>query len=113
MQEIGTPEFVDDVSTEALATMLFRVAESEATGVLFAEGPARSPSTGSAPPAGRRGSEAPKNLYFLNGKLHHVASNDAGELLGEYLVRRKIIWREELDFALTVLPRSAGEWATR
>ncbi len=107
LAEIGTPEFVDDVSTEALATMLLRVAETEATGVLFAEGPTEARRLGRPhPPAGGEGGR--KDLYFLNGKLHHVASNDAGELLGEYLVRRKMISREELDFALAVLPRYGG-----
>jgi len=37
-----------------------------------------------------------------------VASNNATELLGEYLVRRHVISREELDFALAVLPRYNG-----
>ena len=36
------------------------------------------------------------------------ASNNASELLGEYLVRRSVISREELDFALAVLPRYGG-----
>jgi eukaryotic-like serine/threonine-protein kinase len=107
MAGVGTPEFVDQVSTESLATMLLRVAETDATGVLFAEGPtearpARSPS---APPGTETGR---KDLYFVNGKLHHVASNNAGELLGEYLVRRGMISRDELDFALAVLPRYGG-----
>jgi serine/threonine-protein kinase len=49
-----------------------------------------------------------KELYFVGGKLHHVASNNASELLGEYLARRGVISREELDFALAVLPRYGG-----
>ncbi len=107
MTGVGTPEFVDEVSTEALATVLLRVVEADATGVLFAEGPTearptRSPST---PPGAETGR---KDLYFVNGKLHHVASNNAGELLGEYLVRRGMVSREELDFALAVLPRYGG-----
>jgi len=107
LAEIGTPEFVDEFSTEALATVLLRVAETEATGVLFAEGPTESRRSGRFDAAA--GAEAGrKDLYFLNGKLHHVASNDAGELLGEYLVRRKMLSRDELDFALAVLPRYGG-----
>jgi len=107
LAEIGTPEFVDEVSTEALATVLLRVAATEATGVLFAEGPteSRRPDRIHTPAGGEAGR---KDLYFLNGKLHHVASNNAGELLGEYLVRRKMISRDELDFALAVLPRYGG-----
>jgi eukaryotic-like serine/threonine-protein kinase len=109
MTEVGTPEFVDEVSVEALTTVLLRVAKTEATGVLFAEGPtelrqSRHPDSKSIAPveAGR------KDLYFQCGKLHHVASNNASELLGEYLVRRGIISRDELDFALAVLPRYGG-----
>jgi serine/threonine protein kinase len=107
MADIGLPEFVDEVSIESLATVLLRVMESEATGVLFAEGPSESKRPGriNAPMGGEGGR---KDLYFLNGKLHHVASNNASELLGEYLVRRKMISRDELDFALAVLPRYGG-----
>jgi serine/threonine-protein kinase len=104
---VGTPDFIDEVSTESLATVLLRVVETDATGVLFAEGPteARPTKTPSSPPGGEAGR---KELYFVNGKLHHVASNNAGELLGEYLVRRSMLSREELDFALAVLPRYGG-----
>jgi serine/threonine-protein kinase len=107
LADIGTPDFVDEVSTEALATVLLRVAETEATGVLFAEGPTESRRLGRINTAAG-GEAGRKDLYFLNGKLHHVASNDAGELLGEYLVRRRMISRDELDFALAVLPRYGG-----
>jgi serine/threonine-protein kinase len=102
---VGTPEFVDEVSVESLATVLLRVAETEATGVLFAEGPTeRRPDSAPLP-----GTEAGrKDLYFVRGKLHHVASNNASELLGEYLVRRSMISRDELDLALAVLPRYGG-----
>lgn len=105
LSDIGTPDFVAQVSTEALATVLLRVAETDATGVLFAEGPSELRRPGRLDAGGEAGR---KDLYFLNGKLHHVASNDAGELLGEYLVRRKMISRDELDFALAVLPRYGG-----
>jgi len=44
----------------------------------------------------------------VGGKLHHVASSNSHELLGEYLVRRKKLAREELDLALAVLPRYGG-----
>src|SRR5262249_21396961 len=99
--EVGAPDFVDDVSMQALVTVLLRVVETEATGVLFAEGPTESKRSPRAD-AGR------KELYFVGGRLHHVASNNASELLGEYLVRRGVISRDELDFALAVLPRYGG-----
>jgi serine/threonine-protein kinase len=100
---LGAPDFVDDVTMQALVTVLLRVVESEATGVLFAEGPTESRRGLRPDPAAGR-----KELYFLGGRLHHVASNNASELLGEYLVRRNQISRDELDFALAVLPRYGG-----
>jgi serine/threonine protein kinase len=106
MAGVAAPDFADDVSAASLVMILVRVIESEATGVLFAEGLTESlralPSGSLAKEGGR------KELYFVGGKLHHVASNNASELLGEYLVRRKVISREELDFALAVLPRYNG-----
>jgi serine/threonine-protein kinase len=104
---VGAPDFVDDVSATALVTVLLRVLETDATGVLFAEGPTesrRSPRI----EAGAQGEGGRKELYFVGGKLHHVSSNNASELLGEYLVRRGTIARDELDFALAVLPRYGG-----
>jgi serine/threonine-protein kinase len=104
---LGTPDYAAKVTPSTLVSVLFRVIESDATGVLFAEG---------LPESGRSthldGSNSidsgRKDLYFLRGRLHHVASNNASELLGEYLVRRGTIAREELDFALAVLPRYSG-----
>jgi serine/threonine-protein kinase len=103
---VTAPELADEVSTGTLVTILVRVIETGATGVLFAEGlteSRRGPLDEAAPKEGGR-----KELYFVAGKLHHVSSNNASELLGEYLVRRKVISREELDFALAVLPRYGG-----
>jgi serine/threonine-protein kinase len=100
---VNAPDFVTDVSAQSLVAILLRVIEREETGVLFAEGPAESrPNPGPEAAAGR------KELYFVSGRLHHVASNNASELLGEYLVRRRVISREELDFALAILPRYGG-----
>jgi serine/threonine-protein kinase len=106
MAGVGSPDFVDDVSTHALVTVLLRVIEAEATGVLFAEGPTESRRFSRSNLA--QGEGGRKELYFVGGKLHHVASNNASELLGEYLARRNVISREELDFALAVLPRYGG-----
>jgi eukaryotic-like serine/threonine-protein kinase len=103
---VSAPEIQDEVSSTTLVTILARVVETEATGVLFAEGlteSRRGLSDDAAPKEGGR-----KELYFVGGKLHHVSSSNASELLGEYLVRRKVISREELDFALAVLPRYGG-----
>jgi serine/threonine-protein kinase len=103
---VAPPEVADDVSTATLIAILVRVIETAATGVLFAEGlteSRRGSTDDGLPKEGGR-----KELYFVDGKLHHVSSNSATELLGEYLVRRKVISREELGFALAVLPRYGG-----
>jgi eukaryotic-like serine/threonine-protein kinase len=103
---VGTPDFSDDVSVSALMTILLSIFESDATGVLFAEGPTESRRFVRAGVA--LGETGRKELYFVDGKLHHVASSNATELLGEFLVRRAKISRTELDFALAVLPRYGG-----
>jgi serine/threonine-protein kinase len=105
---VGAPDFSDDVSPHALVTVLLRVVETEATGVLFAEGPTESRRSIRVDAGAIQGEGGRKELYFVAGKLHHVASNNASELLGEYLARRGVISREELDFALAVLPRYGG-----
>lgn len=55
----------------------------------------------------RRGA-ARKDVYLLNGVPEFVSSNIASELLGEFLVLRGVLLREELDMALAVLPRFDG-----
>jgi eukaryotic-like serine/threonine-protein kinase len=104
MAGVGVPDFVDTVSRTALVTVLVNVIDSEATGVLFAEGPTESRRV----LAQATGYSGRKELYFVGGKLAHIASSNASELLGEYLVRRGVITRVELDFALAVLPRYGG-----
>jgi serine/threonine-protein kinase len=93
----GAPDFNDDLAGAHMLDVLMRVFARRETGVLFAERAADDHSEA-----------ARKELYFINGKLHHVASNSASELLGEYLVRRGKITRDELDLALAVLPRYNG-----
>jgi hypothetical protein len=91
------PLYSLDLATSSMLEGLLRVLENMDTGAFFA---ADAPHT--SPGASR------KELYFVKGRLHHVASRDAAELLGEYLVRRGTIAREELDMALAVLPRNQG-----
>ncbi|MDB5215459.1 MAG: serine/threonine protein kinase, partial [Myxococcaceae bacterium] len=94
----GAPDFQDQLGNVTMLTTLMRVLAQRETGVLFAE------RTDDA----TEGGGARKELYFVAGKLHHVASSNASELLGEYLVRRGKLEREELDLALAVLPRYGG-----
>jgi serine/threonine-protein kinase len=50
-----------------------------------------------------------KEVYVKHGVPAFVTSNLAGELLGEYLVRKRVINRSELDMALAVMPRFEGK----
>jgi serine/threonine protein kinase len=95
----GAPDFQDQLGNVSMLTTLMRVLAQRETGVLFAER-ADDPADGAG--------GARKELYFVAGRLHHVASSNASELLGEYLVRRGKLEREELDLALAVLPRYGG-----
>jgi eukaryotic-like serine/threonine-protein kinase len=94
---LGHPDFSASLPETSMLTVLMRVLVERASGALFAE---RS--------ADDRGEAGRKDLYFHSGRLHHVASSNASELLGEYLVRRGKLAREELDMALAVLPRYGG-----
>jgi hypothetical protein len=48
----------------------------------------------------RRGMPDRKDMYFTSGRLHYVASSDREELLGQYVLRLKLITQEQLDLAL-------------
>src|SRR5258706_11249400 len=56
----------------------------------------------------RTGAPQRKELYLKKGRLHHVASSDRTELLGEYLVRRGALRREQLELALGSLSNYGG-----
>jgi len=90
------PDHAYDLSRVSMLEVLLAVLERGETGVLFAER------------SGDEARSARKELYFQRGRLHHVASSNASELFGEYLVRRGMLKREELDMALAVLPRNQG-----
>jgi serine/threonine protein kinase len=49
-----------------------------------------------------------KEIYIKDGAPAFVTSNQASELLGEYLVAHDVITRAELDMALAVMPRFEG-----
>jgi len=50
-----------------------------------------------------------KEVYTKDGVPAFVTSNLAGELLGEHLVKERVITRSELDMALAVMPRFEGK----
>lgn len=90
----GVPDLFENLETSTMMDTLLKVLENRETGVLFAQ---------SAEADADR-----KELYFLQGKLHHVASSNALEMFGHYLVRREKIDSAELEMALNVLPRYGG-----
>lgn len=49
-----------------------------------------------------------KKVYFVDGRPDFVASTVPSEMLGEYLVRKNVCLRMEVDMALAVLPRWGG-----
>jgi serine/threonine-protein kinase len=100
----GTPDLADQIGPKTMLDTLMLVLAQKETGVLFVERSEGDELPG-GPPLSRGGK---KELYFVGGKLNHVASTNASELLGEYLVRRGKLEREELDLALAVLPRYSG-----
>ncbi|MBX3226719.1 MAG: serine/threonine protein kinase [Labilithrix sp.] len=105
IQGPGAPDLKDQIGPDTILKMLMLVLAQSETGVLFAERAKLDPSSMQEPPESRGGR---KELYFVSGKLHHVATSNSHELLGEYLVRKGKLGREELDLALAVLPRYSG-----
>lgn len=106
LQGPGTPDLADHIGPRTMLETLMHVLANSETGVLFVERAEGDDSERVLQGTPSRGGK--KELYFVKGKLHHVASTNASELLGEYLVRRGKLEREELDLALAVLPRYSG-----
>ncbi len=99
LQGPAPPDWVMELGGEGALGAMLALVETGGDGVLIAD-------RGANERSGERGSR--KELYVEGGKLHHVASTNASELLGEYLVRRGKLSRSELDMALAVLPRNQG-----
>ncbi len=76
-----------------ILTILGALYRDQETGVLLAE---------------RTTPHSRKEIYLHKGTLHHVQSSERSELLGEYLCRRGLLDRGELEFALTALPQYGG-----
>lgn len=92
----GTPDYRALLGDTPMMEVLAQMRRERETGALFVER------------ADRTGAPQRKELYLRAGRLHHVASTDRSELLGEYLVRRRAISREQLDTALGSLSRFGG-----
>ncbi len=94
--EPGVPDYQALLRETSMLEVLAYMRQRGETGALFVER-ARS-----------MGASVRKELYLNNGRLLHVASSDREELLGEYLVRRGRLAREQLDAALGSLQRFGG-----
>lgn len=93
----GVPDYAAELAEtsflEVLAWMLSRLE----SGVIFVDRPEREGALATR-----------KEIYLERSKLVMVASSDASEMLGEYLLRREVIDRAELDLALLMMPKFGG-----
>ena len=80
------------IATQSVASVLFRLAASEETGLLVLH------HLGMV-----------KEIYLVNGDPQFVASNRADELFGQFLVRKRVITEGELSMALAMLPHYKGK----
>jgi serine/threonine protein kinase len=94
--EPGVPDYQALLRDTSMLEVLAHMRQKGETGALFVE---RSKAMGAS---------VRKELYLNGGRLLHVASSDREELLGEYLVRRGRLSREQLDAALGSLQRFGG-----
>ncbi len=91
VDDVEQPDRRGDLTVEAPAEVILSMALADETGLLVCK---------------QDGSR--KEVYFKVGMPVFVSSNTPSELLGEYLVAKGVISREELDMALEVLPKYDG-----
>jgi serine/threonine-protein kinase len=91
----GAPDYQFVLSDQSMLEALALLRGRAETGALFVI-------------RGGNGRGTRKEMYLDNGKLHHVASSERNELLGEYLVRRGSLSREALEQALSALGQHGG-----
>jgi len=93
----ASPSYTADLGVTTMLDVLAHVLVSRQSGLMLLERPSRD-----------GGDPEHREVYFLRGRLHHVAATNASERLGEFLVRRGKLSREELDLALAILPKYGG-----
>jgi eukaryotic-like serine/threonine-protein kinase len=91
----GAPDYQFVLSDQSMLEALALLRARSETGALFVI-------------RGGNGRGTRKEMYLDNGKLHHVASSERNELLGEYLVRRGSLSRDDLEQALSALGQHGG-----
>jgi serine/threonine protein kinase len=84
----GVPDFTAALRDTSMLDVLARMRSRRESGALFVSR-ARS-----------EGTDERKDIYVDKGRLIHVAASDRDDLLGQYLLRLKLITRAELDLAL-------------
>ena len=94
--EPGIPDYQVLLRDTPMLEVLAHMRQKGEGGALFVE---RGSNTGSA---------SRKEIYLDKGRLLHVASSEREELLGEYLVRRGRLTREQLETALGTLSSYGG-----
>jgi len=103
VSQAGDAPFTADLSATTMVDVLAHMLARRQTGLLVLERDARSP-------GGVDGAESVEHreVFLLRGRVHHVSGGNTAESLGDFLVRRGKLAREELDLALAVLPRYGG-----
>jgi eukaryotic-like serine/threonine-protein kinase len=94
--EPGVPDYTTALRETSMLSVLARMRNRRESGAVFVSR------------AGREGGEERKDLYLERGRLIHVASSDREELLGQYMLRLKLINRVALDQALANVRRYEG-----
>jgi len=94
--EPGIPDYQVLLKETPMLNVLSYLRQKGESGALFVERAANS------------GSGSRKEIYLDKGRLLHVASSEREELLGEYLVRRGRLTREQLETALGTLSSYGG-----
>ena len=94
--EPGIPDYQVLLRDTHMLAVLSHMRQKSESGAMFVE---RASTSGNA---------HRKEIYLDKGRLLHVASSEREELLGEYLVRRGRLTREQLEQALGTLSNYGG-----
>jgi serine/threonine protein kinase len=94
--EPGIPDYQVLLKDTHMLEVLSHMRQKSESGAMFVE---RASTSGNA---------HRKEIYLDKGRLLHVASSEREELLGEYLVRRGRLTREQLETALGTLSSYGG-----
>jgi len=94
--EPGIPDYQVLLKDTPMLDVLAYMRQKSESGALFVER------------SGSSGGSSRKEIYLDKGRLLHVASSEREELLGEYLVRRGRLTREQLETALGTLSNYGG-----